>query len=301
MSVRLLSYKASFDFFKMISYRTNEYFLKGDLLGASIKKFPTNGANTFMLEDLVVEQKQLENNQARTVVKPEAVERFHPNNIDNKDFWKESRTHFPLVSVCGGGSCKSIKQVNKQTLQFSKDMGLIPFLHSLIKNSEERLSVLEIGCGYGNLFFEIKDKCDYTGIDYVIHKSLKKYKNFIEINQSGIPDYLLDESYFDVVYSVNVLQHCSQKDRFNYFCEAHQALKRGGYMIFTQFLMTDKNKDDACWGLVDEKGRGYTHFFNQLTECDWDWELYYVLDKIGFEPIKCAIGGNFYAAIIKKK
>lgn len=285
----------------MFSYKTDEYFLKGGAFGAPVKKLPTNGANTFMFEDLVIEQKALENNRARTVVKEEAILRFHPNNIDNKDFWKESRTHFPLVSVCGGGSCKNIKQVNKRTLQFSKDLGLIPFINLLIGNSKEKLNVLEIGCGYGNLFFELKDKCNYTGIDYIIHKSLKKYKNFIEIDESGIPDYLLGENYFDVVYSVNVLQHCSQKDRFTYFQQAYDALKPNGYLIFTQFLMTNNNKNDICWGLVDENGRGYTHFFNQLTECDYDYELFYILDILGFEIIKSGIAGNFYVGVIRKK
>jgi len=301
MSVRLSSYKASFDFFKTVSYKTDEYFLKGELIGAPIKKFPTNSANTLVLEGLVIEQKRLSGNNSRTVVKQEAIERFHPNNIDNKDFWKESRTYFPLVSICGGESCKSIKQVNKRTLQFSDDMGLLSFLRSLIQNSEERLKILEIGCGYGNLFFDVKDKCDYSGIDYVIHKSLKKYQNFIEINSSGIPEQLYKKEYFDAVYSVNVLQHCSQQDRFIYFKQASEVLKKGGCMIFTQFLMTNKNKNDVCWGLVDEKGRGYTHFFNQLTECDWDYELFYVLDLLGFESVISKIGGNFYAGVIRKK
>jgi len=112
---------------------------------------------------------------------------------------------------------------------------------------------------------------------------------------------LLDEGYFDIVYSVNVLQHCSQFDRFNYFEQSHRALKKGGHMLFTLNLMTEKNKNDNCWGFVDEKGRGYTNFFNQLTECDWDYELYYMLDKIGFEPVSAAIGSNFYGGIIRKK
>lgn len=300
MSVQLISYKASFEFFKYISYKTNQYYLKGKWLGAPIKKLPTKSANTFVLEDLIVKQVDLGNNQARTIVKKEAVERFHPNNIDNKDFWVECRKHFPLISVCGGDS-KSIKNVNQQTLKMSKDIGLFHFLDALLVSSKEKLNLLEIGFGYGNLFFKIKDKCNYYGIDYIIHKSLKKYKNFIEINESGIPDYLLNEKFFDVIYSVNVLQHCSQKDRFKYFQQGYDALKSGGYFIFTEFLMTEQNKNDICWGVVDESGRGYTHFFNQLTECDWDYELYAKLDKIGFEPVRGAIAGNYYCMIMKKK
>jgi hypothetical protein len=65
--------------------------------------------------------------------------------------------------------------------------------------------------------------------------------------------------------------------------------------------MTNNNKNDICWGLVDENGRGYTHFFNQLTECDWDWELFSLLDRIGFEPIQNKMCDNFFAGIIRKK
>jgi len=180
-------------------------------------------------------------------------------------------------------------------------MGLLGFLNKFIANSTEKPTILEIGFGYGNLFFEIKDKCNYIGIDYVVHKSLKKYKNFIEINESGIPDYLLNENYVDVLYCVNVLQHCSQKDRFKYFQQGYEALKPGGYFLFTEFIMTEKNKNDICWGVVDESGRGYTHFFNQLTECDWDYELYAELNKIGFEIIESVIGGNSLAMLIRKK
>jgi SAM-dependent methyltransferase len=294
------TYIESLDYLKSISYKSNEYYLRGDLIGASKKKMPTIFAHTFMGEGLVLKQIDLGNNIARSIVAKDAVERFHPNNINNKDFWIECRNKFPLLSVCGRET-KSIKQANAATLKFSKDMGLYKYLNQLIDDSPTKLNLLEIGFGYGNLFFEIKDRCNYYGIDYIVHKSLKKYKNFIEIDKSGIPDYLLDEGYFDVVYSVNVLQHCSQKDRFQYFQQAHSALKKGGKFIFTQFLMTEKNKNENYWGLIDENGRGYTHFFNQLTECDWDYELFGELERIGFKPIHGNIGGNFFLMIIEKK
>jgi len=110
----------------------------------------------------------------------------------------------------------------------------------------------------------------------------------------------LNENYFDIIYSVNVFQHCSQKDRFKYFQEGYDALKSGGYFIFSQFLMTNQNKNDSCWGIKDENGRGYTHFFNQLTECDWDYELNTELEKIGFKIIKGNVSNNFFGLILKK-
>jgi len=300
MAIQLSTYQESLDFFKKATYKNDEYFLKGDIVNIPKEKVPTNAVNTFMLENLVVDQKSLGNNRAVTTIKDIAVQRFHPNNIDNKDFWAQCRKEFPLVSVCGAPS-KNIKDVNAQTLQLSANIGLLPILNSILENSPKKLNVLEIGCGYGNLFFEIKDKCNYCGIDYIIHKSLKKYKNFIEIEKSGIPDFFFDMTFFDIIYSVNVLQHCSQKDRFKYFQEGYDVLKSGGLFLFTEFLMTEENQNDSCWGIVDENGRGYTQFFNQLTECDWDHELYDHFDNLGFNLIKCNIKSNFYTGIVQKQ
>lgn len=300
MTIQLLTYQESLDFFKKSIYKDDEYHLKGDAFNASIEKIPTNAVNTFMLEGLVIEQKSLENNRACTIVKDAAVKRFHPNNIDNKKFWVKCRKQFPLVSVCGAPT-KNINEVNEQTLQLSVNLGMISFLNYLFEHSSKKLNVLEIGCGYGNLFFEIKDKCNYYGIDYVIDKSLKKYSNFTEINKSGIPSSLFNTNFFDIIYSVNVLQHCSQKDRFKYFKEGYEVLKNGGHFLFTEFLMTKENENESCWSLLDESGRAYTQFFNQLTECDMEYELYDHLYNLGFTPIKSGIVNNFYSAIVQKK
>lgn len=298
--LKFKTYKESFEFFKSIIFKTNEYYIDGKAFGILIDKIPIQGINTFTLENLVLEQKLLNDNYVRSIIMEEAIQRFHPNNIDNKNFWIECRKQFPLISVCGK-ECNNIEEANKTTLQLSRELGLLTFLNIQIENSIKKLNILEIGFGYGNLFFEIKDKCNYYGIDYIIYEPLKEHKNFIEINESGIPEYLLGESFFDIVYCVNVLQHCSQKDRFKYFKQSHDALKYGGYFLFTEFLMTDKNKDNNCWGLLDTNGRGYTQFFNQLTECDYNFELFDQLANIGFEIIKDSIGENQYMAIVRKK
>ncbi len=242
---------------------------------------------------------ELENNFSRTIVKDEAVTRFHPNNINNKEFWLRAHKSFPLLSVCGG-NCKNIKQVNQITLKLSNDFHLFPFLENLINTSNTKLNVLEIGFGFGNVFNEVKGKCEYIGIDYRIPKSLKKYKNFIEINESGIPDYLQGENIFDVIYCVNVLQHCSQKDRFEYFKQGYAALKKGGYFIFSCLLMTKSNQDKYYWGIKDTKGRGYLHFFNQLTEADYEYELFNHLHSLGFKSVDGWLMDNHLAMIITK-
>jgi SAM-dependent methyltransferase len=290
------TFKQSFKFYNDYRYKRNEYFLRGGKKGNRIQ---TKMVNTIMLEGLGKIDKDFNNQLGTLIVEDIAVKRFQPNIINNKDFWISARKSFPLLSVCGG-QCKDIKAVNKMTLQMSKNIGLFDFLNKLMLDSSEKINVLEIGCGYGNIFHEINDKCNYYGIDYIIHDSLKEYKNFIEIDKSGIPDFLLGEEMFDAIYCVNVLQHCSQHDRYNYLKEGFSVLKSGGYFMFTAFLMTDDNKNSECWGIKDSQGRGYTHFFNQLTECDWDWELTKMLGYIGYEPVTATVAGNALTMIVKK-
>ena len=290
-------FNKSFDYYDMWKYRTNEYLFRTGQ--KETPKIPTRMVHTIAMEELYDKKIDLGNNMGVTIVKEEAIKRFHPNEINNREFWLRAHKSFPLLSVCGG-ECKSIKEANKATLGLSIDFKLYPFLLNLIEKSSKPLSVLEIGCGFGGVFNEIKDKCEYIGIDYRIHKSLKKYKNFIEIEKSGIPEFLLNEKYFDVIYSVNVLQHCSQKDRFDYFEQGYSVLKSGGYFIFSCMLMNKANENESYWGIKDNNGRGYLHFFNQLTECDWDYELFGYLKKVGFVPIDGTLRGNFYTMIMQK-
>jgi SAM-dependent methyltransferase len=296
------TYWESLEYLRSIAQKTNEYYLRRNIVPNVKERISNRAINTFHSEDLVLEEKQVGNGW-RSIIKAQAIERFHPNNIDNKDFWVASRTLFPLLSVCGG-ECKSIVGVNKLTLDMSKDFGMFQFLNELIETnkSDEPLNVLEIGCGYGNVFHEIKHKCTYHGIDYIIDKSLKKYKNFIEIDKSGIPDFFIGADLLDVVYCVNVFQHCSQQDRFDYIKQAYASLKNGGHMIFTMFMMTERNKNEPYWGIVDTQGRGYTQFFNQLTECDWDYEIIELLEKtLDFKLVKgVTMFQNFAAFIVKK-
>jgi SAM-dependent methyltransferase len=293
------SFDHSFEFFEMWRYKSDEYkFHAGRKY-----KVPTAYVNTLDLENMYESVEMIKVNEhvaIKGVVKEEAVERFHPNKIDNKAFWQRARKGFPLLSVCSG-ECRSVKKANEMTLVMSMNLKLFPFLLDLIEKSKEGLMVLEIGFGYGNVFNKIKDKCKYLGIDYIIPRNLRKHTiNFIEIDKSGIPDFLLDTKVFDVVYAVNVLQHCSQKDRFEYFEQAYSVLKPGGYMLFSCVIMNKDNKDEYYWGVKDKSGRGYLMFFNQLTEVDRDYELFNKLQSIGFIPVTGGISNNNMGIIMQK-
>jgi SAM-dependent methyltransferase len=293
---RLKDFNESFDYYDAWKYKTNEYLFHMP----PKQKVPTRMIHTIVVENLhekIIPYKV--EPYALTIIKDQAIRRFHPNNINNKEFWQRAHQSFPLLSVCGGES-KSIKQVNENNTMLSNNMRLLPFLLEKIEKKTKPLTMLEIGFGHGNVFEAVKDKCEYIGIDYVIPSVLKKHKNFIEIDKSGIPDYLQDENYFDFIYSVNVLQHCSQKDRFDYFKQGYNALKPGGYFIFACLLMTNENKDEIYWGLKDKNGRGYMHFFNQLTEVDYHEELNMYLLGLGYIPVTANLYMNNLSAIIQK-
>jgi ubiquinone/menaquinone biosynthesis C-methylase UbiE len=297
--MNISTFKESFEFFRSVRYRTNEYYLNGKKLNLMTKKIPTPRIHTFYPEGLVEKDIDLGDDRSRFVVKNKAINRFHPNNIDNKEFWIECRKSFPLAAVCGA-ECRNIKEVNKMTLGMSNNLGFLPFLKNLLLTPTEDLNLLEIGYGYGSLFLDIKDMCNYYGIDYIKPYTLRKYDNLFEIDKSGIPEFLMKENFFDVVYCVNVLQHCSQQDRFVYFKESYDVLKPNGIFLFTEYLMTEDNKNESFWGVVDKDGRGYTHFFNQLTECDRASELSCVLQDLGFKVVKSNLYENFLSMIVQK-
>ena len=243
-----------------------------------------------------------ENKSYTCVVKDEAVKRFHPNEIDNKDFWVKSKETFPLLSVCGS-EAKSMKQANLITLQFAKKLKFLQMLLKLLSEyeGEDKMNFLEIGFGYGNIFKLMSEYFNYKGIDFTVPPSLKKYSELVEIDVSGIPEELLIENYYDVVYSVNVLQHCSQKDRFTYLEQAYDVLKPDGYLMFSCNLLTSKNANEHhFWGFKDKNGRYYTQFFNQLTEVDTEDELAYKLMDVGFKTVGGTMIGNHVGIIVKK-
>lgn len=297
------TYQDSIDFFKNISLKKNEYRIKKRFLSHpnTNEHVHMQGFTTLAHEDLVKEQIDLDDKYGRSIVKQKAVKRFHPDNINNKDFWDYCRKEFPLLSVCGA-EATSIKDVNKQNFNMAKILGFIDFVLNMINENKQPIRVFEIGCGYGNLFQAVKDKCIYTGIDYIIHKSLKKHKkNFIEINKSGIPDFLMAYEHIDIIYSSNVLQHCSQKERFEYFEQGYDILKPGGYFIFSMNMVTDENKNKNCWGVIDDNDIRYTSFFNQLTECDRDYEVLPFLKNIGYNIISIKMVNKNHALFLIQK
>lgn len=219
----------------------------------------------------------------QVLLSKEFIEANSPLNIDNAHFWKVATKHFPLYAICGM-SCETIIECNDKTLDIPKHFKFLDFIDFLIENSSEKIDFLEIGYGYGNIFKHYNNKTNYIGIDYNRLPSMTKHKNLLKIKESGIP-YTIPDFSQDIVYACNVFQHCSQKDRFDYIQQAYDKLRYGGYMIFVCFLDYKAIEDSPVWGNVDEEGRKYCVFFNQLTKIDTEEELLSHIHKVGFEVL----------------
>ena len=155
-------------------------------------------------------------------------------------FWEITKDIFPMFSVnlhdsISFSQCEEIRRFQKCEYYYSletKDFLL-----------RDNYSVLEIGCGYGGVGkYLINNKsCNYYAIDYYLNcDELKEYKDnygndrFIEINKSGIPN-ILKKCKFNMVYSSNVFQHITHKQKEEYFREISNVLTDDGIFYFDVF------------------------------------------------------------------
>jgi 2-polyprenyl-3-methyl-5-hydroxy-6-metoxy-1,4-benzoquinol methylase len=192
------------------------------------------------------------------------------NEEDWKEFWRMSKEYYPLHSVYGGRLGKDV-----ETIISSEKSKLREQLRMIYKKPRMKgKRVLEIGYGFGGAGLDmIKMGADYTGIDYVTsNKDLPKDR-FLEINVSGIPEGIMSGKKFDLVYSENVFQHLTQKQRFDYIKQAHEILKDDGVFFFSVFERIPGQ------GLRDDYS---TTFFNVHTKVDEPGELQDFLSETGF-------------------
>ena len=207
---------------------------------------------------------------------------FTLKNNEWKQFWKDCKKYFPYQSVNG------ISNQTKESIIQTEREYVYSKLFNMKINSLYSKKVLEIGYGYGGLGLELMEKfnVEYYGIDYIASdkKLLNLYNNagekcFIEINKSGIPNNLKNKTY-NFVISINVFQHLTQQQRFEYIKEAYNCLETGGYLIFDVFSYN--------WKCGKKRwNKWQTYFFNVTTYIDYDKELQSFIKETGFKIINC--------------
>jgi hypothetical protein len=215
----------------------------------------------------------------RSTYKEEFIKRLSPDHIDSRKFWKIATTMFPLFSVCGGGDHKTIEDINVSTLGLSRDSGTLkPIYDSFVSNPDTK--ILEIGPGHGGFQKFIKKMFtdeNYYAIDVCpLFEHPRLFQTPGHTITHKVPNQL------DVVYSMNVFQHLSKKQRSSYYQRIYKKLKKNGIFVFGMFVETEKNKEWPIWGTKDEDGRNYVKFFTQMTEVDREEELMNELTELGF-------------------
>lgn len=197
------------------------------------------------------------------------------NEEDWAEFWRKAKANYPLHSVYGGAAAKDDATITgSEAGRVQKHLG---------KMKVKGKRVLEIGYGFGGAGVElIKNGADYVGIDYVSSNPLLPKDVFLEIKESGIPKRLIKRHDFDIIYSYNVFQHLTQKQRFDYIRQSFEALKKGGVLVFSVFERVPGH------GLRDTYS---ATFFNVHTKVDEPEELQDFLRSVGFK-FKRVMEGN---------
>ena len=217
------------------------------------------------------------------IISDEVVNNLSPDKIDSREFWTEATKLFPYFSVCGGKPEKEdINMVNENTLKMAHKLNVItPVLIALRDNPNAKL--LEIGSGYGGFYRYItRFMCDknYYGIDV---NPLFVHPRLFQTTGSTIPNKIPND--LSIVYSMNVFQHLSKKQRTAYYKRIYKKLSNSGIFVFGMFLQTDENKNWPVWNYKDKNGRPYVQFFRQFTPVDTKTELYNELFEIGFKIV----------------
>lgn len=228
-----------------------------------------------------------------------------PEDFNWKEFWGDCKKEYPLHSIAGGCYFKTGKMI----FDIEEKKVQINLLRNAIETESTNPSVLEIGYGFGGAAKRFENNgFIYTGIDYV--SSNKDCKNepdkFIEISENGIPEKILVKDSFDLVYSENVFQHLTKKQRIQYYDEAYTVLKEGGVFFFNLFCKNDEFFEKNYTEEEVNNLNYATNFFGVHTYVPYKHEVVGCLEDIGFTVTDVRLRGTSdkrtcFATIISKK
>ncbi len=263
-----------------LSERSNDYIILKDGKNISTISFPFFKAKK-------IEQKTKLDNVVSYYSKQD-IDRFSPDRINSRLFWSYMLKNFPLASITSK-HVKDVEEANFSTLGMSNELNALKTLIDKIYADDIEPKILEIGGGNGNVYHYLSDN-DILNVDKnYYHVDLSKnfkHKNFYQTNGYGLPSSLLNKRVkFDIIYSINVFQHLSYRQKLAYYYSVFEKLKTGGNFIFSLFIKNDNNKDKPFWGNKDLKENCYCKFFNQLTPIDEEEALFKILFEVGFKNI----------------
>jgi hypothetical protein len=216
--------------------------------------------------DLEAYKKWIETERPTTSLTRERIERLSPDVVDCRAFWNVCDELFGTDPVCNISVAPEVGSLpyaietrmdaNRMNLRLAKSLGVTAFLE---ENAHARLSVLEIGTGYGSLksFIETHTNHTYMGVDVV-----PRVSGVVETTPDGLlPRSLVDDDHnrFSYVVSSNVFQHFSARQRTQYIADAHTLLHKLGLFIFNLTVDTAKipqyMRDSAGGAWADHYGQ----------------------------------------------
>lgn len=162
----------------------------------------------------------------------EEADLLSPDNIDCHDFWRVCYHLFGSDSVCNavdGAVYTNDMDANRINLSIAQLSGITSIIDA---NKFYRVNMLEYGPGLGCVknYVEVNTRFNYYGFD--VHPRIPGIA--ATTNEGYIPTEFVDKNKgsFQIVFSSNVLQHVSQKQRQKFFADAYDLLSVGGTLAF---------------------------------------------------------------------
>jgi SAM-dependent methyltransferase len=199
-------------------------------------------------------------NTGRKPITNADVELLSPDNVNNTHFWQVVEELFG--SDCVGNSLygalpNSPLASNLRNLTLARLSGALNFVDEWKHYS---MPILEIGAGYGNFqsYILYNTAMKYTGVDVV-----PRAHDIIQLPPTGLlPEEVTGKNFF-IVYSSNVFQHFSAKQRSQYYKDIAQMLLPNGLFIvnmMVHYWPPEKLPIPA------EDGKNYLRHYGQFTE-----------------------------------
>ena len=133
-------------------------------------------------------------------------------------------------------------------------------------NLPENPKILDVGCGKGYLLYDLLKKrpdAEIYGIDiskYAIHNSKKEIKSNLSVGNANCLNW--DDSFFDLVLSINTLHCLHSYDLFKALREIDRVGKKNKYICVESYRNEDVKANLLYWQVTCEA-------FN--TPKEWQW------------------------------
>ena len=203
------------------------------------------------------------------ILTQEDRELLSPDNIHNGAFWQvcEELFYVDPVSNCQCNKLPNdIDLGNKRNMVLARTTGMLNIVDEW---KHYTMPILEIGAGYGNFknYVELTTNMTYTGVDVY-----PKTNGVIASTPEGfLPESVLNMKQYGLIYSSNVFQHLSSKQRSRYFSDVSKILHPHGVFVFNLIVHFDDPKNPQY--PVSDDNRRYLGHYGQFTEIPYYYEL----------------------------